>query len=71
MMTYKSDRSGEDIPSEQCSTLRLDGPIRQMVGRGEVHLTKAEGLALAKWLRLPVERPGMETIEGPEPTPAA
>lgn len=66
MIHYRSDRSNQPIPAEECSTLRLDGPLRHMLGRRTAHVTKAEAAALARWFGVPIDRPELEHVEGPE-----
>jgi hypothetical protein len=71
MMTFSCDHDGREVPAPEVSTLKVDGPLRAMIGRTELHLSKPAAAALARWLGLPVERPGMETTEGPESVDAS
>jgi hypothetical protein len=69
MIHYRSDRSNQAIPHEECSTFRLDGCVKHMLGRNVVHLTKAESAAFCRWIGVEVHRPELETIPGPSDDP--
>lgn len=66
MIHYRSDRSNEPIPHDECSTLRLDGPLKHMLGRSVVHLTKAEAKSLSAWIGVVVNRPDLPEVPGPD-----
>ena len=67
MIHHKRDRSLAPIPPDEVSTLRLNGPIRSMLGRNRIDLTKAEAASLCRWIGVEVHRPELETVPGPDP----
>lgn len=67
MQHLTSDVSGADLAEPEATVLRISGPLRSMLGRSRVELSKPAALALARWLDPDISRPGLEEIEGPEP----
>jgi hypothetical protein len=61
------DLTGQDLAEAEASVLVIRGPLRSMLGRSRVELSKPAALALAKWLDPDVSRPGLEAIVGPGP----
>lgn len=73
MKRIYSDRSNQPLTAEEATTLFINDPLSMMSGRRELHLSKPEAFALAKWLGFGLARPDLEAVPGPEavaePTP--
>lgn len=67
MVRFTCDVTGQPIPPTEASTVRLSGPIRDLAGRGELHLSKPVAAALVRWLgRRDVTCPELEELAGVE-----
>lgn len=67
---YFDDRTNRQVPPEECTVLKVTGPLAVMTGRRELHLDKPNALALARWLGYELARPDLPEVPGPE-APAA
>lgn len=70
MQHLTCDVAGRDLAGPEATVLRVSGPLRSMLGRSRVELSKPAALALARWLDPDINRPGVENIPGPEPVRA-
>jgi hypothetical protein len=67
MTHFVCDVTRADLAESEATTIRISGPLRSMLGRSRIELSKPAALALARWLDPDVSRPELEVIPGPEP----
>lgn len=65
------DVTSQPVPESEVSVIRLEGPIREMIGRPELHLSRPVAAALGRWLgRRDIACPELERLGGADPLDA-